>query len=155
MNYPTLEQFKAWAKIHKKLAMTVVAAKAVAQVTRERVDEYTQPIFEKYGFKADSEVMKKTPDYGKPLDTPKDLYMTDDPRCTEFYAECDEEHKRQGFDVKPGYCPALVAENALIKAENALLEAGSELMGVNLIGISLENRKKALEILLGACAAKQ
>jgi len=155
MKTPTLAAFKLWAKVNKELALMVCKAQAQAELVREHVDSYTQPIFETYGFKVDADITKGMTDYGRPLDKPSDLYLTDDPRVTEYYAACDKAHKEQGYDVQAGYCPALVAEHELIKIQNQLLESGAKLMGIEDIPVYGKNRVDMLKLLIGACTAKQ
>jgi hypothetical protein len=159
-SHATLPQFKQWARKHKRLALAVCAAKAAAIVTREKVDAYTKPIFESFGFRYSGELSDKMGKHGGPqsgqlIPTPADLYLCDDSRTPEFYAACTAEHKRQGFfKMKPGYCPALVAEHLLIQAENALIEAATPLFGIGVEHVHFEDRTKYLDLLLGACLIK-
>lgn len=154
MKTPTLQEFKVWSKKNRTLALEVCAAQAKAEVTRERVDAYVQPILERFAFKKDLDILKDVPDFGEPITTVRDLYQTEDPRLPEFYAACQQAHKDHGYQLPDGYCPALVAENEYIKKQNALLEAGSDLLGVDLQAV-YELRGKAIDLLLGACLKEQ
>ena len=85
----------------------------------------------------------------------KRLYLTDldAPDYLAFLAECDEAHeahKAHGYNIQPGYCPALIAEDELIQAQNALIKSGAQWLGIegDLYG---EHRAKMLDLLLGAC----
>lgn len=156
-NLPSLEEFKTWCRDHRRLALSVCQAKALALVTRERVDAYIKPIFDSFNFKYSGESVEKIEDrggesiLGKPLPSPRELYLCDDPRIEEYFAACDAEHRRQGYtDLQPGYCPALVAESLLIDAENALMEAANPLFGLS-YSPSGEDRDKYLKLLIGAC----
>lgn len=71
--------------------------------------------------------------------------------CAAFYEACDVEHRKHGFTGPKGHCPALVAENLQRIAEAHLLEAGGKLMGFDGRSIYGDNRKKFLDLLLGAC----
>jgi hypothetical protein len=149
----SITQFKRWCQTHKSLAITVCTTKAIAEVTREKVDAYTQPIFDSFEFQYCGELAEKLNLTGPvPRAT---FYLCDDPRIPEFYAACDAEHKRQGFNVPEGHCPALTAEALLIKAENALIEAAQSLFDLGVHQIHFENRRKYLDLLLGACLAKK
>jgi hypothetical protein len=148
MNKPTLKQFTAWAKANRALARNVIAAQAFAQCERERVNAYIAPVFAKFDFRADRHA--KNP--GEKITKPSDLYLsTDEAKCAEFYAACDTAHRAHGFTGPEGYCPALIAETARSDAENMLLDAGAALLGVDHIWNTLEQRKQALDLFLGAC----
>lgn len=147
---PNLNQFKSWSRKHKGLAIAVCAAKACSEVTRERVDAYIAPVFASFGFQYSGTMADKLKQYG-PIPSPEQLYLCEDPRIPDFYAACDVEHKRQGFDLPAGYCPALVAETELIKAENALIEAAEPLFHLGVHQVHFENRRKYLDLLIGAC----
>jgi hypothetical protein len=119
---------------------------AFAQVERERVNAYILPIFQRYGFRDDE---------GKPITNPERLYTcTDEERVAAYYEECDRAHREHGFTGPKGHCPALTAEDALVKAENALIRAASALTGIEVGEVYLESRRKYLDILLGACIKK-
>lgn len=154
MKQPTLTEFKHWSRENYRLAHAVCLAQAFAECERKRVDTYIQPIFEKYGFRADLTLDRKEEWHNKPLTTPRDLYLSEDPRIPAYYEECDAAHRAHGFTGPTGHCPALVAESLLTDAENALLDSGAELIGIDrglLYGV---NREKMLNLLLGA-ALKQ
>ncbi len=131
-------------------ARTVLLAKANAELTREKVDAYIEPLFQSYGFTVDRET--RTGDKGKPIAHSDKLYLsTDQAKQTEFYAECDHAHRQHGYaDLKPGQCPALIAENLMITAENHLLAYALPHLGVDPTGAvcQLENRRKMIDLLL-------
>ena len=154
MKQPTLAEFKQWSRDNYRLAHAVCLAQAFAECERKRVDAYIQPIFEKYGFRADLTLDRETEWHNKPLTTPRDLYLTEDPRLPEYYAECDAAHRAHGFDGPAGHCPALVAENLLIQAQNALLDSGAKLIGFEPYMLYGETREKMLNLLLGAALKK-
>jgi hypothetical protein len=118
---------------------------AFAQLERERVDAYVGPIFESFGFVDEN---------GKKIEHQRDLFLSkDEALCKAFYARCDEAHRAHGFTGPAGHCPALSAENLLLTAEQALLEAASEFLGIEDLHIYIdgEDRKKMLDLLLRAC----
>lgn len=53
---------------------------------------------------------------GQPITTTKDAWLMSDADFQNYSRECDAMHKRLGFEVEAGYCPALIAEE---KARNA------------------------------------
>jgi hypothetical protein len=156
MKTPTLQEFKRWSKAHGGLAEAVCMAQAFAQCERERVDAYIKPLFELFDFY----VAERFVERGRPQERITDvnrLYLTDleGAEYKRFVEECDKEHRAHGFKGKAGHCPALVAESLQIIAENALLKAGGELLGVDFTSTSMELRAKALDLLLGACLKKE
>jgi hypothetical protein len=146
VNTRTVAQFKQWAIAHTRLARAVCAAKALAQLERERVNAYVLPIFKTYRFLDES---------GAPIDSPDALFLCkDDAMCKAFYDACDVAHRAHGWRGREGHCPALTAEHLLITAENALLEAGCEFLGPEQMPSALyggDKRKEMLDLLLGAC----
>lgn len=124
------------------------AAQEEAKTVRAVVDEYIEPIFHTFGFKN-----QRT---GEPIKHSNFLYLTgnvQDELCEQYYAACDVAHREHGHELQPGYCPALIAENAAIQAESALIDAVGKLMGFeNVYG---ENRKKLLGILNEMHTARQ
>lgn len=142
----TVKKLQAWSRRNRALAENVLKAQALAEITRERVDAYIAPIFARYQFKDDS---------GQPIAAASKLYKCDDDAaCAAFYAECDAAHRAHGFTGAIGECPALIAEDLLTKAQNALVDSLCGLAGVD-HWYTLEHRAKALEIALGACFARE
>ena len=88
------------------------------------------------------------------MDSPDSLFMAkNDEKAARYYAECDAEHRRNGFTGPSGYCPALIAEDLRRQAEYALLLAASDLLGAEFTECYGDSRKKAVDLLLGACLA--
>lgn len=154
MKQPTLSEFKQWSRDNYRLAHAVCLAQAFAETERARVDAYIQPIFERYGFRVDASICKDLPCFNEPITTPRDLYLSDDPRLPAYYAECDAAHRAHGFTGPDGHCPALVAESLLIDAQNALLDSGAELIGIDRSSLYGDNREKMLRLLTGAALKK-
>lgn len=155
------KQFKDWAREHRELALTVCQAQAAAIVIREQVDSYIKPIFDSFGFtycgtlaeKIDTRARDGEKLVGTPLKY-EDLHRCDDPRLQEYYEACDAAHREHGSDLPKGHCPALQAENLLIQAQGALIEAAEPFTGIKrymLIAKQLE--KEYLDLLIGACLA--
>jgi hypothetical protein len=140
---PAVAEFTAWAKAHTDLALTVCKAQAYAELKRKQVNEYLKPIFEQFSF--------TYPD-GTPLTEEKYLYRCEDEAMwMAYYAACDVEHRKHGFDGPQGHCPALIGESLLIDAQNLLLREGADFFGLQDIPHMPEDREKMLKLLLGAC----
>lgn len=156
MKTPTLQQFQSWARDNRLLALAVCQAQAFAECERKRVDAYQLPIFKRYNFKVREEWLKPDSRHQQTIDSPRDLYLSDQEElCAQYYAECHAANIAHGWKGNPDHCPALVAENLLMEAQRALLESGAELLGMDLTACYGDLRKRALDLLLGACLAKQ
>ena len=146
-----VNQFKQWCKANAGAAETVFMAQAYAELTRERVNAYVRPILESFGFTKD--LSDKSP-----ITKTGDLYLSSasEQRLAEFYQACHEAHIAHGYakDVRdePGRCPALIAENMLVKAEQALIGLAAPMFGVEPHMLYGDNRRKYLDLLLSACA---
>lgn len=143
MKTPTLSQFKRFCKTNGRLALAVVEAQALAQVTRAKVDAYIAPVLAAAALRDED---------GALITNAQQVYLcADDAACSAFFAACDAAHRAAGYDMPPGYNPALVAQSMLIDAENALIDAGCKLLGVERCLVDGENRADMLKLLLGAC----
>lgn len=146
---PTLRQFKQWARTNAPLAKAVLLAQAHAELERERVNVYIQPILARYAF---VDGLSRDSHKGSPITDTEHLYLvTDEAKVAAFFKECDAAHRAHGFAGPEGHCPALRAENLLMQAQSALIDCAKPLFGFDSTDIYGENRKKALELLLGAC----
>lgn len=147
MKTPTINQFKAWAKEYHDLAIAVCQAKAFAQVERDRVDAYIKPLLADFSLKDDD---------GNYITEPNAVYLcNNEEQVKEYFEACDREHRKHGFTGPHGHCPALIAENLQMDAEQALIQAGAILFGMAELHVYGEDRKNILNILLGACINSQ
>jgi hypothetical protein len=143
---------KAFYTSHKTrdLVLAVVMAKAHAKEVRAKVDAYIAPVFAACGPFPVSRDMEEHGVGCRVVDKPSNLYQCrDEAKCAAFYAACDAAHKANGYDLPAGYCPALVAEHAIIDAEHALLDAAID-AGIIPDGVktSPKLRDKALTLLI-------
>lgn len=130
------------------LRAAVLVGRKIAKETREKVDAYIATVFARFNF-TDSRT-------GERIEKPGDLYRcTDEAACAEFYAACDEAHAANGFKTPgPGYCPALIAENEVAKAERALVRHAQLFIGVDFVSAKPDLYRKALELFLVSPAAR-
>ena len=123
------------------LRAAVIAARIAAKATRAEVDAYILPVFAGFVF-AD----KRS---GKAIASPEQLYLCDDEaECSRFYAACDAAHRAHGHMLPDGYCPALVAEEAVRVAERTFLAHVKVVLGVDFSAGQLDVRARALELML-------
>lgn len=151
MKTPNITAFRAWAIRHAQTGHSVLMARAYAQLMRERVDAYIQPLFASYTFYVSDDVAARTGRRERITDI-KRLYLTNlqGRDYLDFLEDCDHAHRKHGFTGPAGHCPALVAEELQRKAEYALLLAASDLFGVELQNTYGETRANALDLLIGA-----
>jgi hypothetical protein len=141
----TAGDLEKWAKDNRSLAYAACAAKAFADSERERVSAYVKPLFAAFSFTDD------LTGSGEKLTDPNRAYLSeDDEKAARFYAACDKAHREHGFTGPEGFCPALVAENLQMKAEDALLKSLCEFAGMSW-PYNLKLRAKALGLALSAC----
>ena len=107
----------------KSLVGSWLKAKAYADVTRNKIDAIHRQILQEKPVFSDD---------GIQLLLAKDLYLSsDDEACKRFYDEADVRCKAQGYNnLKPGQCPALIAEDMLRKIEWAIFDAWEPVLGV-------------------------
>ena len=114
------------------------AARVEAKETRALVDAYIRPVFARFDFRD-----VRT---GEKIEDERQLYRADlkSQQMRDYEAACDAEHRRQGYDLPPGYCPALVAENRINEIEKRLLDLASTAFRVDFRRTYGEMRAKVL-----------
>lgn len=133
-----------------KLVAAIPLAKAHAKEVRAKVDAYIAPVFAACGPFPIADRFAERLGADAKVDKPSNLYRCEDEAKIEaFYAACDEAHKANGYDLPAGYCPALIAEHAVVEAERALLKHA---MAAGIIpdgaDLSPKLREKALNLLV-------
>lgn len=131
--------------VTRSLRTALAAARAHARETRAKVDTYAVPMFV---------ALELVDDEGRLLTSPQSLYLALDNPAQEakiqgYFAALDVAHREHGFDVPAGYCPALVAETAVGKAERALLEFAAAQVGIDATQAHGKLRAEALRLLEG------
>lgn len=146
MNIEALRAFFARTAV-KRAIVAVIAWRIKAKVTREYVDAYCLPIL------ADLQIPDKRT--GEQIDDLEHVYKADldSHEIKRFYELCNDAHRAHGFDVPPGYCPALVAEHEVVKNEHALLSLAKQFLGIDAISAKLEHRETLLNLLLNPSKA--
>ena len=152
------------AKQHAKLARemarslvnevnTVLLAQAVADVEREKCDAIQRRLLaESEYFGRHKTRSNPTGDRFRVLE-PKDDWLMEDEDAARFYAALDAAYAAAGYKLEPGYCPALMAENAQCQAENAMIVAAGkwfpEFVDEGTPRVWGEKRDKLVELLIG------
>lgn len=134
---------------HKQTRAVVKAlrrARAYAAETRAKVDAYTAPIFAKYEFYNDLEASRRNVPRVR-LTSDKNLYLSQDAEgCARYFAEVSAAHAPNGFPDMGDKCPALVAEHAVVKLENALLTWASTFFNFDFTCRAPDLRARALAL---------
>ncbi|NNM59191.1 MAG: hypothetical protein HKM04_05190 [Legionellales bacterium] len=50
--------------------------------------------------------------------------------CSQYYAECDQAHRRHGFEGEEGCCPALIAEKKASRARGHIFSVSASLLSL-------------------------
>ena len=134
---------KQWSITNRPKAVKVIGAQIVAKDTRAFVDSYKLPIFRRYAFKDDE---------GNPITSMTDLYRCDDQTMLRaYYDEVDAENRKHGFTGPKDHCPALIAENELIRLEQELIESACIVLKVGSEHFYGDLRQKLVKTFIGLC----
>lgn len=131
----------------------VLLAQAVADVERERVDKIQRRLL------SEAVYMGARPSFAVPdgapfrVTEPKYSWLMEDEDAARYYAALDAAYAAAGYELEPGYCPALMAENAQCQAENAMIVAAGkwfpEFVDEGTPRVYGEKRDKLVELLIG------
>jgi hypothetical protein len=131
---------------YKALQKLVVSYRQKATEVSQIVLAYSEPLFLSYGFRdaiTNELIMESKYSYTAASEEDDHELLFRD-----YYEKLHSLHIKNGFEIKEvGYCPALIAGNNLLKAENKLLEYMEERLGMPEI-MDIEDRKKAIELYL-------
>ena len=140
----TPAKLRTWASVNRQAVLNMLAARIFAAAERQRVDAYIEPLFLAGNFKDER---------GAAITKSKNIYRCqDEAKCAAFFAECDAAHRVHGFAGAADCCPALIAEEQVIKAENVVLKSMKALISVE--PLKLEDRAKLLGIIVDMISAK-
>lgn len=109
-------------------AKNVIECRAIVQSVKPRVEKIQSDVLAAIGAKDEE---------GQPITDPKLSYMIADDFAEAFYSSLDLEYKNAGFNVEPGYCPLLVAEDMERKAVRHMNKVAEKLYP----GVSLDSSK--------------
>jgi len=131
-----------------KAAQNLFMAMAWAETVRPIVTGYKKAILKNHQW----HIAKEWTDKGMPdeivLD-PEHTYLLEENDFTVYLAECNEERKKAGLYVKSDeYCPLLVADHDVTRAEWALFDAMKDITGIDGHELYGKNREKYLDLLL-------
>ena len=139
----TLRRMEADPKT-RALRKALAEAQKFALAERARVDAYVEPLFATFTFYRDTHAG----DDGARIAKSKDVYMSkDDALAARFFAACLDAHAAHGWTGLRDFCPALVAEAAVTKAENAFLEHAETYLKVPFRAGTVQMRDRALALL--------
>lgn len=137
---------KATTKNAHKIAAAIsghvanfLEAKLIAEAKREEIDARHAKILAAYNFS---------------IKTPGDAWEMEDEEYDRYDQLCDQANREAGYDLKPGYCPACIAETDLLVAELRLVEAAAPLLGINAEAAKRSlKRRELIDNLIGLVAA--
>jgi len=114
----------------KAAAEELLGAQAYTNLIRPVVEGYQSRILAQHQFRIDQKWVERGSEDCVILD-PKEVYLMNDADSTVIFAEYDAAAKANDFDLPDGYCPLLVAENMIIKAERTLLNAARYITNID------------------------
>lgn len=135
-------------------AQTVFLCMAMVETIKPIVTGYQKAILNKYQFKVASDKVNRGHDKDEIILDPDKSYLLDDSDSQVYIEETFRERDRAGLKVSnPEFCPLLVAEHNLTKAQHILIRSMEPLTGVTLDQIlcgrnCLVNLKKYIELSL-------
>lgn len=129
---------------------TYLRAKAFARLEAERVAPIHAELLRVW---KPMETRNGRPE--KPVTDWKRLYLCeDDDLCKDLFADMDRMYREAGWkDLKPGECPALIAENLVTKAGWAIIEAMRQwfpdVTADSLLCAGLEKYRRYIDLAVG------
>jgi len=84
--------------------------------------------------------------------------IADEDHAKEFFSLCDKATAKAGYKLAAGYCPALIAETAKMKAERALVDKAGPLFDLTADQLFCTGFKKYdefIELTIGLVLAKR
>lgn len=131
----------------------VLLATAVAEVEREACDKIHRRLLAEAEYTGLHKTCSNKAGVPFRVTEPKDDWLMDEESSARYYAALDAAYAEAGYELEPGFCPALIAGHALIKAENAMIVAAGkwfpEFVDDGCPRVWGENRTKLIKLLIG------
>ena len=120
----------------------VLVKRARAEVLREEIDALKVKILTAGDFRHMDDDSRRILD-------PSEGWLINDEQAPAYFAALERETAAAGHDVPAGYCPALMAEMALVEAERALLEVAAPFLGTteDRLSHNMDRRRKVIRLL--------
>jgi hypothetical protein len=142
-----LAELQPKARAMRPMAMSYCALKAIADGIRADVDKVQRRLLLE-----ECPLFKDLSDGGRVID-PKDAWLSEqDDAFKAYVAAQDRELRAAGIkppEMGDEYCPALVAENAAVKARGAIIDALAPLVGIERGCLFGENEERFFELAMG------
>jgi hypothetical protein len=141
-----------------RAAKTVFMAMAYAETIRPTVEGYQKTILAEMQARPEQRWIDRGVEKDEPILNPERAYLLNDTDSAVYFRRLDEEKEKAGFHgLESGYCPLLIAEDLVRKAEHALVDLMEPLTGISHQAIfcapnALENYRKYLKLTLGLFA---
>lgn len=132
----------------------VYIAMAWVRTVRPIVRRYQKAILEKYQFKIAARWQGSSHKADEIILAPEQSYLLEDVDFKVYLDECNQARIKAGLHVDdPEFCPLLVAEEKLIKAEDTLIDVMEPLTGISWDDLmcseeAIENRKRFVDLTL-------
>lgn len=129
------------AKAIEPAVNVYLAARVVAELEREKCNAIQKKVLVSMGYDCEPS---------------RAWNVLSDAEAARYYGYLDAAYAAAGYELEPGYCPALMAETAQTKAARALVDAAEPFMEVSadqVLCAGLDKYKKYIDLLVGLCVS--
>ena len=131
LTLPDVARFRSNPEV-VALKARILEARAEAERTRADVRAYLTPVVRAFGYDS------------------MDAFDADYDPDPAIYTAFDAAHRARGYDLPEGHCPALVAENKLLKLETEGARCIAALLGIDAGRLYGEMRERAIHLFMEA-----
>ena len=147
MSKEEMNNFKPNSEMVKS-AEVVFLSMAYVETIKPIVEDIQKKVLNKHKFEVDKE--HRNYEKEKVITEIKLSYLMSDKDFKVYHSECRTLEDKKGLKVSnPEFCPLLIAEHNLIKAENLLIDVFSQITGLKHSDIyKTEHRKRFIDLTL-------
>ena len=136
INKETIEALAA-DPVMGRLAAHVIIKEALALTVSNELNPLLRSVFERFDFRV-GENGRDDGTEGSRITDPELIYLCEDEETlSEYFATCDVLFRQQGYELRPGESPILVANHLQLEAEQNLVEYASGKLGIQFQGRSI------------------
>lgn len=137
----------------------LLVLRAKAQILREEIDEIHRQVLSERDYFMTFPARGDRPERKEKMTERSYAFLLSDEDAAHYFARVEEIVQADPrYDVKPGYCPALIAESAVRDAERALVDKSSQWLGATANDLlcsrnGLDRYRRYVDLLCGLCAS--
>jgi len=148
MTTATVKDVERLSKTSRPFVDAWLIAKAHAELTREKIDGIKREVLD---------FIDARDEEGNRITDPKSDYRLPEGAWRGYLDELHKRYVAAGYKVEQDYCPALIAEDVLRKAEHLLIDHAGPTFGFtvdNLICSGLKNYRKFIDLTVGLVVSR-